>query len=398
MRSAGNSALAARRASTPPLLDVARGLAMVIVLYGHALEIFFLERPDGLFVREAFLQYKVLASFAMPLFFLVSGAAAAKLPVKGWRNVLRTSLHLLLLAYLVHALGLLVMAAGLLLGQEGSFAELVRFGLESALKGRDFSTIVVWFLVSLAIVRLIAYALFSRLPRAVGWIIAPAGLASLLVPVLPNAFMLKTWFAGLVFFGLGMVLAPELKRPALLAALPLAPLVIWLALANQGCIYDPADSCPLPNLPAEAVVWLHDGETGFVPLFYLTALLGCALALACAQIVLRLPPAGLGPARFLAAIGRRSLDLLVINGFVLVFLQPQLKRIPLEDVDLWAFPALLVAVLAFHRAMLALLKRPLAALHRLALRLAELAEGALSRLLARLAGGTRRPLRPFRRS
>lgn len=381
---------ATRPVPSPALLDVARGLAMVIVLYGHALEVFFLDRPDDAFFREAFVQYKVLASFAMPLFFMVSGAAAAKLPAKGWRNVLKTSLYLLILAYLVHALGLLGLAAGLLLGKEGSFPELIRFGLDSSLKGRSFSTIVVWFLVSLAMVRLIAYGLFGRFPQAGYAIIALAGLASLLVPALPNAFMLKTWFPGLAFFGLGMMLAAELKRAALRWALLLAPLVAWLALANRGCAYDPVGSCPLPGLPGEAVVWLHDGATGFIPLFYLTALLGCAVALALAQLLVRFAPASPGLAPLLAGIGRRSLDLLLINGFVLVFLQPELKRIPLEGVGLWAFPLLLIVVVAFHLAVLAVLKRPLAALLRLASWLADLALAALTPLAGGWGQGGRR--------
>lgn len=339
---------------------------MVIVLYGHALEVLFLERPDAGLLEPAFLQYKVLAAFAMPLFFLVSGAGSARLAGKGWRNVLKTSLFLLALAYSVHALGFVGLAAqqGLGLGPD---LDLVRYGVESSLKGRNFSTIVVWFLVSLAFVRMIAFAIFRfAAPRHAWAIVAAIGLASLLVPHLPHVFMLRTWFAGTVFFALGMGFAGQLRRIAPWPALCLAPIVTWLALANLGCDYDPFSACPQVQLGSESVVWLHAGEVGFIPLFYATAALGCLLALCLAR---RVATTRLGPA--LARIGRKTLELLVINGFVLVFLQPALKHIPLGEPGLWIYPLLLAGVLALHLLLLSLLQAPLSALQRLASRLAD---------------------------
>ncbi|MBX9909114.1 MAG: acyltransferase [Beijerinckiaceae bacterium] len=352
------------------MIDVARGLAMVIVLYGHALEVLFLERPDATVLAPAFLQYKVLAAFAMPLFFLVSGAGAAKLAGKGWRNVLKTSLFLLALAYFVHALGLLALAVRLGLGG-GPDIDLLRYGVESTLKGRDFSTVVVWFLVSLAFVRLIVFAIFRLAPPRLAWaIVAAIGLASLAVPYLPQAFMLRTWFAGTVFFALGMGLAGRFGQASPWLAPALTPVVAWLALANRGCDYDPLSACPQVQLGAESVVWLHAGEVGFIPLFYMTAMLGCALALCVARA---LAGSVVGPA--LARIGRKTLELLVINGFVLVFLQPALKHIPLGQAGFWLYPLLLAGVLALHLLLLRLLQSPLSRLQRLASRLADRAIG-----------------------
>jgi fucose 4-O-acetylase-like acetyltransferase len=356
----------APKAPRAPLIDVARGLAMVIVLYGHALEVLFLERPDAVVLAPAFQQYKVLAAFAMPLFFLVSGAGAAKLASKGWRNVLKTSLFLLVLAYSVHALGLLALAArqGLGFGPE---IDLLRYGLESSLKGRDFSTVVVWFLVALAFVRLIAFAVFRHAPPRIAWtIVAALGLASLLVPYLPQAFMLRTWFAGTVFFALGMAFAGHLRAAPLWLALALGPAVAWLALANRGCAWDPLSACPQWQLKSDFVVWLHAGEVGFISLFYVTAALGCVLALCIARA---LAGSVIGPP--LARIGRKTLELLVINGFVLVFLQPALQHIPLGEAGFWLYPLLLAGVLALHLLLLRLLQWPLSALQRFASRVAE---------------------------
>ncbi len=343
---------------------------MAIVLYGHALEVLFLERPDATVFESAFLQYKVLAAFAMPLFFLVSGAGAAKLAGKGWRNVLKTSLFLLVLAYCVHALGLLALAAQQGLGG-GPDIDLLRYGIESSLKGRDFSTVVVWFLVSLAFVRLIAFAIFRLAPPRLAWaIVAAIGLASLVVPYLPHAFMLRTWFAGTMFFALGMGMAGRFGQASPWLAFALAPVVAWLALANRGCDYDPLSVCPQVQLGGESVVWLHAGEVGFIPLFYLTAMLGCALALCVSRA---LATSVIGPP--LARIGRKTLELLVINGFVLVFLQPALKHIPLGQAGLWLYPLLLAGVLALHLVLLRLFQSPLSGLQRLASRLADRAVG-----------------------
>ncbi len=346
---------------------------MVVVLYGHSLEILFLERPDGAFEAPAFVQYKVLASFVMALFFLLSGASAANLAGKGWRSVVRTSLYLVVIAYLVHALGLFALAIQAFLDGGEAPARWLVDAVDSTLKGRDFSTIVVWFLVSLAAVRLIVYGLLATLPArlahaAVGFI----ALASLATPWLPNVMMAKTWPVGVAFFALGMVLAPRLKHRGWVAGLVLAPALVWLALHNNGCAFDPVAMCPAHGLPDEAVVWLHIGQTGFMPLFFLTALLGCIVVLAVAHALVLAGATLSGPARLLGWIGRHTLELLVLNGFILVLVQPALKTFPMPDASLWLYPLLVVAVVGLHLLALKLLARPLAALQRLAFRLSDL--------------------------
>lgn len=378
-----------RGAPVPALLDVARGLAMVVVLYGHALEVFFLDLPGPAVAEAAFAQYKVLAAFAMPLFFLISGAGAARLPERGWRSALRTSLYLVVLAYLVHGLGLLAMAAETLSDHGQAAGELARYALESTLKAKDFSTLVVWFLVSLAIVRLLVFALFAHLsPRLGVAILAVAAVATLLTPLLPQAFMLKTWAPGIVFFGVGLALSGTLKHLNWWPALLLAPVMVALALSNRGCAFALLESCPHPALTGDTAVWLHIGQIGFPPLFFLTAFLGCAVAMGFARALLLPALAPLRIARLLSRIGTRSLDLLVINGFVLVFLQPRIGRFAPEEPELWIYPLLLVAVVAMHLLALRLFARPLAVLNRLALLIAGRLMAALFRERAR-AGSPR---------
>lgn len=367
------------------VLDLARGIAMVVVLYGHALEVFFEQRPDGRFFEQAFVQYKASAGFAMAVFFMVSGAAAAGIAAKTWRNVLRTSLFLIALAYLVHFVGVLLNLAEVAVTGGDDFNRTVLYGLEAALKGRSFSTVVIWFLVSLAVVRLIVYALFKTLspPQAFLAVIAIA-LSSVLVPFIPNAFMAKTWSIGVTFFALGMILAPHVERFKRLSALPLLlmlPVSLWLALQNNGCPYDLWAKCPIPQLGTETAVWVPIGEIGFIPLYWVTALTGSFGVLALAGVLMRTRLAGI-----LAHIGSRTMGLLIINGFVLVFLQPWLKRIPLEHLPLVVFPALLVGVVMFHLMALRVLQRPLHALNKTAMQAADatlvLGERMVSRISA----------------
>jgi len=368
-----------RMAKAPALLDLARGLAMLIVLYGHSLELFFLNRPDHQIGTAALVQYKVLASFVMPLFFLLSGCAATTLAKKNPIGVLRTSLFLGLLAYLAHALGLLGMVLNDAISGNADWASLASYALHSTLKGKDFSIIVVWFLVALAIVRLIVFALFRYLPLRIAWgTVALIGLTGFAVSLIPQVFSARSWAAGIVFFALGMALAPWLRRPVPLGLLALSPFVAALALANRGCVLDPVAACANPFAPIGPVVWLHEGMTGFLPLFYLTALLGCAVALALAEATGRVWSRWPGPVALLARIGNATLELLILNGIVLVFVQPLLKRWIPADPDPWLFVPLFLGVVGFHLVLLRYFALPLAQLQRLAYRIADRLTHALT--------------------
>jgi hypothetical protein len=365
-------------------LDVARGMAMVIVLYGHALEVFFEQRPDGRFFEQAFVQYKASAGFAMAVFFMVSGAAAAGICAKTWRSVVRTSLFLIALAYLVHFLGVFLHLAQSAVTGGDDFERVALYGLEAALKGRGFSTVVIWFLVSLAVVRLIVYALFKTLTRPQAFIAVIAiALSSVFVPYIPNAFMAKTWSIGVAFFALGMAVAPHVHRLTRTVALPLLlmlPLSLWLALQNRGCPYDLWASCPLPQLGNETAVWVPIGAIGFIPLYWAAALTGSIGVLSLAALLMRTKLAGI-----LSYIGARTMGLLIINGFVLVFLQPWLKEIPLPRLPVAAFPVLLIGVVVFHLVALRALRRPLHALNKTAMQIADAALVLSERTCSRIA-------------
>src|SRR5262249_3120022 len=93
--------------------DVARGLGMILVIYGHLLEPIFPARPDlgKDFVTSAFVQWQVIYAFHMVLFFLVSGAVNRNLPNKTWPDALRGSLRLLALVWILHFIGAVCLIA-----------------------------------------------------------------------------------------------------------------------------------------------------------------------------------------------------------------------------------------------------------------------------------------------
>lgn len=75
----GNDTLSARAArwagygqGRVSALDVGRGIAIVSVIYGHALAPWFMN-AQGTFSDAAFLQWKFGASFMMAFFFFLSG-------------------------------------------------------------------------------------------------------------------------------------------------------------------------------------------------------------------------------------------------------------------------------------------------------------------------------------
>src|SRR5690606_33017037 len=68
-------------------LDVARGIAIVLLVYAHGLEVLFNSRPDGMFDMAAFVQWQFICTFDVPLFFLISGASHRNIARKTFREV-----------------------------------------------------------------------------------------------------------------------------------------------------------------------------------------------------------------------------------------------------------------------------------------------------------------------
>lgn len=347
-------------------LDAARGLGIALVIVGHALEAQFLDRPDGTFFTPSFRIWQAIYAFHMPLFFMLSGAANRDIGEKPFGEVLRDSVKLLLLVWFCHALiAIGGIGSGVMRLPSGAGYDVL---LSPFVTGRGWSMSVLWFLVSLAIVRLLVHALLSRRSiRVTALAVAAigAGLAALVGPKGETLYQIATWVPGATFFAFGVFLGRHprhLPRPAL-GAVALATAVA-LAGLDRGCLWSLAEVCPAPGLAGHAAVRMVFGNYGNLPLFAVTALLGAVGAWSLA--------ARFGGAN-LAAMGRASLTLYLLNGASLVFLGPVGAAVATTGVAGVVFHLVWVgAAVPIHVAMAPIFGRAIGRLSDVASRLAAL--------------------------
>jgi fucose 4-O-acetylase-like acetyltransferase len=307
-----------------PSIDIARAVAILLVIYAHGLQAFFVDRPDGGFSEGAFAQWRMIYSFHMPLFFVISGMASAGLAQKSWRAVLKNALNLLLLAYMTHVAGFIIAA---LAGQIDTPALMIKRLVLPLLIGKDFSIVVTWFLVALAVVQIFAYGVikYAGSPRYLFLLLALCLYIS--APLTGNIFQIKALAPGLIFFLFGYVLASN--RPKTLRRfLPALPFLIcatyFLSSVNDSCLLDWALTCSKVNgrfadfLRGHFGVLMIVGYYGFFPLFIAAALAGSLSILMLGALLERSILA-----RPLSLIGQRTLELVIVNGFLVVFLQPR---------------------------------------------------------------------------
>lgn len=313
--------------SIPPArdagLDVIRGLGMILVIYGHMLQILFHKRLDGGFSMIAFEQWQAIYGFHMPLFFMISGMVSGQFFGKTWKPVLARSLYFVLLAYIVDILG---MVAGLLMpgSSAGLDGAMLRDYLINHLLLADlFSTITPWYLVAFAVVRLAAFALLALrgIPRwsLMGLLILGFG-ASYLGE--SNFFHIRAWVPGIVFFLLGNYLAVHAVNIRLPVGFILLGAAAYLAHFNGGCSLAWQLSCENAELPGYFAVLMIFGLYGNIWLFFVTAILGAVGMVGIGRWL-----AGTKLATPVSYIGRNTLNLLIINGFFLVFANPWLRDV-----------------------------------------------------------------------
>jgi len=80
-------------------IDVARAIAMILVVYGHGLEVYFLRAIS--FNYELFEHWKIIYSVHMPLFFFISGVLCKK---RGCAPVISGSAALVVIAFMMHGM------------------------------------------------------------------------------------------------------------------------------------------------------------------------------------------------------------------------------------------------------------------------------------------------------
>jgi fucose 4-O-acetylase-like acetyltransferase len=347
------------------------------VIYAHASRWFF-DRPDGLVVDYAFSQGQAIASFVMALFFFISGVGSANIQRKGPLNVARMSLHLVVLAYLVHIVGLGLTFALIHIEPDPYYSQFLRDAVVSSATGTHLVPGVVWFLLSLAVVRIIVYLVAAKAPRWAFWpLVGMAALATLHGDRLPDFFAMPSWPAGVVFMLLGWRFAGLATRAPIWAAAPLAVAVWVLAPLNRGCGSTPLEACG-NTLHGDFYVHLPDGLIGFAPLYYVTAAAGVVAVLGLARGMARLN------VPFVAGVGRNSMNYLILHGLILETFEVVVAKAPPGPMPILAFLVMMAGFVALHGLLVPLANPALKVLRRSAGEIAEKGISGARHALARL--------------
>lgn len=297
-------------------IDVARGIAMLLVIHGHALEIYV--HQNHAVAQSLFGPWRFIYSFHVPLFFLISGMVFRK---KSAAEHLASALKLVFIAWAVH-----VVISVLNIAVTGRAPTVLSF-LKPFVFFNGFQGVVVWFLPALALVELAFHALLAG--RGI-WRWGLAGLifcAFIAMQILnKTVWQISCLFPALIFYGIGYALVQTgegrhgfsssgwASISALLAVWVLAPL-------NHGCATSFSQACF--NSRHGFVVLVAGGKYGNPVLFFVTALLGSAGIVWLSEWIAR---KGGRLCDGLRWIGSRTLDLLMINALFFGLALPLLVK------------------------------------------------------------------------
>lgn len=284
----------------------------------------------------AFLQWKFIYSFHMPLFYFLSGALHKR---KSFTSTLCNSMHLVFLAQLFHVVGWITLVT------LGKSSHVHRPLFTPLLLLTDFTTVVLWFLVSLAIIQILFHIVATRSAQSLGAVslLLIGGFVFCQLTRI-NYFQAGSLLPGFIFYWLGSKYAnispkDEIEFPHLTVALASFGLMIWPSLHNSGCVLTSTSVCA--NKGDQFGVLLVFGQTGFWPYFITAGVIGCFATLSLAHSLTKSNSA-LG--RILSYVGQHSLEILIVNGFVLALLQPQIIK-HLSDTPIFKHPTLLAMIL-----------------------------------------------------
>lgn len=363
-------------------LDIGRGVAILAVIYGHALAPWFMS-AGAHFSEGAFLQWKFGAAFMMAFYFFLSGASWRD--DKSFETTLRQAGTLVIITWLASALfeigHLVISLAGLaqtLHAEPLTIVQFLRRLARMAVYGDAYSLSALWFLVALAVVRVFAAVLKQLGPAA-----TVVGVALLLAATLAstefgwrNFYQLNLVGVALACFLAGHAARHQLaaleRRPAAAYALLVISGVLLISTfhLNEGCRWDVAASCGVDWLNDRFGVSMIIGQFGNLAMFAVSAAAGIGFASALSMLLARF---GGAVAAQIEAWGRNSLNLLVTNCLFL--------HIGNVAVALWVVPnvegegaiffvALFALTLAANLLMAEALERPLRRLYMFSSRMA----------------------------
>lgn len=350
-------------------LDAGRGLAIVAVIYGHALAPWFMH-AGPYFSEAAYMQWKFGASFMMPFFFFISGLAW-RVDKSLWAT-LRESITLVLIALgasLTYDVLLFALTKG---GLEDYFAQAPTYGrmvvsdfARSLVLGDHYALSALWFLAVLAIVRVMA-AVCER----TGWWSAVAlagvlftGYLILIDSYFPNFYQARLLWVGFAAFMIGRWSRggfDDFRRNVTLAiSVTLAAGALTAATfnLNRGCPFDYNASCGLAFLDGRFGVSMYASLYGYLPLFVITAAFGAIMATGLAILLVR---SGGAVGVLVRRMGRNSLNLLIVNAVFLELANPIIARdlVPYAGEATPLFFAALLAATIVANLLAARLLRP----------------------------------------
>ncbi|MES1199308.1 MAG: acyltransferase [Pseudomonadota bacterium] len=320
--------------TAPRVLDVGRGIAIVLVIYGHALSPWVMD-THGWFLPSAFAQWKFGASFLMPFFFALSGMSWRC--EKTFKIAFREALSLIFTAVMASVI-MDVVRAGLTLGGVSDALhqapvtplEVVKHAARMLLYGDFYSISALWFVGALALTRLLA-SVTTRLGAIASIVTAivliAAGLAAQMFMV-RNYDQIYLLGGAFSFFMLGHAARHAFERALtkplwLTAASVIGGIILFTTFGlNEGCTFDMAKRCGIPTLNNEFGVAMIYGAYGNLLLFAVSATAGVVFGLGVATFVTRF--GGVLAVRF-HSLGRSTLNLLIINGVVLELVNPQVQ-------------------------------------------------------------------------
>jgi hypothetical protein len=329
--------------------EVARGLMLLGVLHIHALIATLDHFGDTANGRLAYLQIKLLAP-NVAVFFALAGMSSRSLGAKAWPVVVQRSLMLVLLAWFSHVVGVVIQHT--LWTPWPAALPLLKTLVRPLAYGIGHSTFVPWFLIVLAVARLFAYA------SARGWrwfFLALVGAVALLAAAraagLPDNFYdWKRWPAAVVMFLIGMRLSPAWRVPHTVGLLGLSGALV-LSIVNRPALWREGVClhCDLLFIAQPMV-----GEFGSIPVYFVQQGLALIFLLWLSQ------QAAASPAkRLLATIGRQSIQLLVLHGWVILSFYGLMYYLLPRSAGAWVFVAIFAINVALHLALYRLLASPL---------------------------------------
>jgi acyltransferase len=302
-------------------LDMARGLGIIAVFYGHVVEPFFRGSTEPSVHHLALLQWKLIYAFHIPLFFFLAGCTS-RTPSGSFRDFFAMRVRSRLFPVLLF--GLLALPFELLRvafsdDPMGSLIHLAGSTAKDIVLGHDLFITVTWFLVALFVVEVAHFLLYERV-RAHPLLVALSLylLAGTLQAVTTaNPWEIRSALHGYAFFLLGRWwFGKEDSRATSTRARPSGPLLFLLFSLATVATFDLNDGRLLAfsswlGSANDFGVLLFTGSTGNLVLFPFTAICGIAAVILFARL--------LPPCRAVLYVGRHSLLFFCLDGFFLAY-------------------------------------------------------------------------------